>query len=60
MALKMSDLGHLASSEDVHRQWVERLQEVSYVYGTMAQVPVSSAPDISKAVAIVLHATISR
>lgn len=31
MALKMADLGHLASSEEVHRQWVGRLQEVGVV-----------------------------
>ena len=28
-ALKCSDLGHLTSSIDVHKQWVARLEEVS-------------------------------
>ena len=29
VALKCSDLGHLTSSVEVHKQWVTRLEEVS-------------------------------
>ena len=29
IALKCSDLGHLTSSVEVHKQWVARLEEVS-------------------------------
>ena len=29
VALKCSDLGHLTSSIEVHKQWVARLEEVS-------------------------------
>ena len=29
MILKCADLGHLASPRDVHRQWVQHLEEVS-------------------------------
>jgi hypothetical protein len=28
MALKCSDLGHLTSAWEVHKQWVARLEEV--------------------------------
>ena len=28
VALKCSDLGHLTSAIDVHKQWVARLEEV--------------------------------
>ena len=31
IALKCSDLGHLTSSVEVHKQWVARLEEVSLV-----------------------------
>ncbi len=37
MALKVADLGHLASELEVHKQWVSRLEEVS--------LPVSFIPD---------------
>ena len=33
IALKCSDLGHLTSSIEVHKQWVARLEEVSLVQG---------------------------
>ena len=35
IALKCSDLGHLTSSLEVHKQWVARLEEVSLVQGSL-------------------------
>ena len=51
MALKCADLGHLASSERVHRRWVMALEEEMFRQGDLEKAkgyPVSPLMDRTK------------
>ena len=51
MAMKCADLGHLASAEKVHLQWVSLLEEEMFRQGDMEKAkgyPVSPLMDRSK------------
>ncbi|GFH18038.1 phosphodiesterase [Haematococcus lacustris] len=52
MVMKVSDLGHLAHAKDVHRRWVQLLEEELFRQGDLevaAGLPVSPLMDRTKA-----------
>ena len=51
MALKLSDLGHLAASREVHMRWVQALEEEFFLQGDAeraAGLPISPLCDRTK------------